>query len=150
MSSAAWKDLERRVCRRLGAQRRPSVGRGGWARGSDDDGTAPFAVECKKTARWQLRAAWVKQARDNAKADGRPWLLVIEPTRGRAVAVLDFYVLAQLAEEAGRVQLQDEEGGRMSASEQDVPQPPTEPDEPEPQPDPDEGDGDDDTPPEKA
>jgi hypothetical protein len=29
---SAWKDLERRVCRALGAQRRPSVGAGGWAR----------------------------------------------------------------------------------------------------------------------
>jgi len=104
MSSTAWKDLERRVCRALGAKRRPSVGPRGWARGTDDDGTAPFAVEVKRTTRFQLRHAWVEQARRNAKATSRPWLLVIGEHRSpRPVAVLDFYALVQLAQEAGRL-----------------------------------------------
>jgi hypothetical protein len=104
MSSSAWKDLERRVCRALGAQRRPSIGPGGYARGTDDDGTAPFAVEVKRTKRLQLRAAWVDQARKNAKADGRPWLLVIGLHFGsRPVAVLDFYELVRLCQDAGRL-----------------------------------------------
>ena len=102
--STAWKDLERRVCRALGAQRRPSVGTSGWASGSDDDGQAPFSVETKRTTRYSLRRAWIEQARRNAKTDGRPWLLVIsEHYDKRPIAVLDFWVLAQLAQEAGRI-----------------------------------------------
>lgn len=140
MGSAAWKDLERRVCRALGAERRPSVGPRGWARGTDDDGSAPFAVEVKRTKRWQLRATWLVQAKANAKQSGKPWLLVIGVHHGaRPVAVLDFYALVQLAQEAGRlpvVAIEDPEGGHMS--EQDIPTPPSEPP-------PEEGD---DTPPE--
>lgn len=138
MSSAAWKDLERRVCRALGSDRRPSIGRGGYARGTDDDGTAPFAVECKRTTRFQLRSAWIAQARQNAKSDGRPWLLVISEHRSqRPVAVLDFYALVQLAQEAGRLPELDiannGEGDAMSVYE--VPEPPTEPPPDEPAPD---------------
>jgi len=99
---SAWKDLERRVCRALGAERRPSIGPTGWARGSDDDGTAPFAVECKRTTRYQLRRQWIEQAR--RQADGRPWLLVVaEHNDRRPIAVLDFWTLAELAQDAGRI-----------------------------------------------
>ena len=124
MSSTAWKDLERRVCRALGANRRPSVGTGGYARGTDDDGTAPFAVEVKRTKRWQLRGTWLTQARQNGKATARPWLLVIA-THGtpRPVAILDFWTFVQLVEEAGRLPTIDPKGEAMS--EQSVPEPPT-------------------------
>jgi hypothetical protein len=103
--STAWKDLERRAAHALGAQRRPSVSlEGGWARGSDDDGTAPFSLECKRTSRYQLRRSWVEQARRQAKADGRPWLLVVaEHGDRRPLAVLDFWVLIELAQDAGRI-----------------------------------------------
>lgn len=102
--TTAWKDLERRVCRALGAERRPSVGPVGWARGTDDDGQAAFAVEVKRTIRYQLRKAWIEQARRNAKQDGRPWLLVIsEHGARRPVAVLDFWQLVELAQQAGRI-----------------------------------------------
>jgi hypothetical protein len=105
MSSTAWKDLERRVCRALGANRRTSVdGQGGWAQGSDDDGTCAFAVETKRTTRYQLRTAWVDQARRNARKDGRPWLLVIaEHGDRRPVAVMDFWQFVDLAQQAGLV-----------------------------------------------
>jgi hypothetical protein len=102
--STAWKELEKRVCRALGAERKPSLGPGGFARGSDDDGRAPFSVEVKRTTRYQLRRAWIEQARRQARGDGRPWLLVVaEHNDRRPVAVLDFWVLAQLAQEAGRI-----------------------------------------------
>jgi hypothetical protein len=102
--TAAWKDLERRVCRALGAQRRPSIGPTGWAHGTDDDGNAPFAVETKRTTRYQLRQAWIAQARRNAKRDGRPWLLVVAQHRDhRPVAILDFWELVELAQQAGRI-----------------------------------------------
>lgn len=121
----AWKDLERRVCRALGAERRPSVGPRGWARGSDDDGTAPFAVEVKRTKRLQLRAAWVEQARSHSRSDGRPWLIVMAEHRSqRPVAVLDFDTLVALGHKAGIIRVTDE-GGSMSETE--IPQPPDEP-----------------------
>lgn len=103
--STAWKDLERRVCRALGADRRPSVdGAGGWARGSDDNGSAPFSVEVKRSKRRVPEGRWIEQARRNGKADGRPWLLVVAGHNDRhPVAVLDFWVLTQLAQEAGRI-----------------------------------------------
>jgi len=102
--STAWKDLERRVCRALGSERKPSVGAYGYATGSDDDGTAPFAVECKRTTRYQLRRAWVEQARAHKRKDGRPWLLVIsEHHDSRPLAVLDFWELVDLCQQAGRI-----------------------------------------------
>jgi hypothetical protein len=101
---SAWKDLERRVCRALGAERRPSIGPDGWASGSDDDGTAPFSVECKRTTRYSLRHAWVEQARRQGNQDGRPWLLVVaEHGDRRPLAVLDFWELVDLAQQAGRI-----------------------------------------------
>jgi len=102
--SSAWKDLERRVCRALGAERRPSVGAKGWARGSDDDGSAPFSVECKRTTRYSLRRAWVEQARRQSKTDGRPWMLVIaEHNDRRPIVVMDFWAAAELAQRAGLI-----------------------------------------------
>lgn len=101
---SAWKDLERRVCRALGAERRPSVGAKGWAIGSDDDGAAPFSVECKRTTRYQLRRAWIEQARAHGKASSRPWLLVIAEHADRApIAVVDFETLVSIARAAGLV-----------------------------------------------
>ncbi|HEY7037174.1 MAG TPA: hypothetical protein VH482_37985 [Thermomicrobiales bacterium] len=109
MSGVAWKDLERRICRALGVERRPSIGPGGYARGSDDDGRCRFAVEVKRTTRYQLRQSWVAQARRNGKADRRPWLLVIAEHGDRVafdggkhpVAVLDFMAFVELLERAG-------------------------------------------------
>jgi hypothetical protein len=99
--SAAWKDLERRICRALGANRRPSIEAGGWARGSDDDGSAPFAVETKYQARYQLRKAWLDQARANGKATNRPWLLVMAEHRThRPIAILDFWILVDVLQQA--------------------------------------------------
>jgi len=149
VASAAWKDLERRVCRALGAERRPSAGVGGWARGSDDDGSAPFAVEVKRTKSLQLRGAWLEQARRNAKADGRPWLLVIGTHRSaRPVCVLDFYELVALATEAGRIApiVIEPEGGTMATpvvvlQTRSTTNPP--PDEPAPGPEPAPDDDDD-------
>jgi hypothetical protein len=99
---SAWKDLERRVCRALGSQRRGQVRGTGWAQGSDNDETGPFSIETKRTQRYSLRRAWIEQARRNAKADGRPWLLVIsEHNDRRPLAVLDFWEFAKLAQDAG-------------------------------------------------
>lgn len=141
--STAWKDLERRVCRALGAQRRPSVGAHGWARGTDDDGSAPFAVEVKRTKVVQLRALWLAQARGNAKASGRPWLLAIGTHNSRRIlAVLDFDDLVALATEAGRIPAPQQEGETVSTPNVPDTPPADEPapgPTPAPQPDEDEG-----------
>jgi len=96
----AWKTFERRVCVALGARRRPSVGSEGWASGSDDDGTAPFSVECKRTTRYSLRRSWIEQARAHGKVTKRPWVLVIaEHNDRRPIAVMDFAVLVELLDQ---------------------------------------------------
>ena len=107
----AWKDLERRVCRALGAERAGPRGK----HGADDDGRAPFSVETKRTTRYSLRRAWIEQARRQGKADGRPWLLVIsEHNDKRPIAVVDFWVLAEMAQLAGMlptpVEVEDDQG----------------------------------------
>lgn len=95
----AWKDLERRVARALGGERSGPLGR----HGSDATGT-PFAVECKRTTRYQLRQAWIAQARRQAKQEGRPWLLVVsEHNDRRPVVVLDFWAFAEIAQKAGLI-----------------------------------------------
>lgn len=105
MTSAAWKDLERRVCRMFGGERAPSVGRHGWARGSDDDGSTPFAFECKRTTRYSLRRTWIEQARRGAAGGGRPWALVIAEHGDRnPIAVVDLRTLKRLAAEAGWIE----------------------------------------------
>ena len=98
--SNAWKSLERRVCRALGAERAGPRGK----HGADDDGSAPFSVETKRTTRYSLRRSWIEQARRQGKTDGRPWLLVIgEHYDKRPICVLDFWVLAEIAQLAGMI-----------------------------------------------
>jgi hypothetical protein len=95
---SAWKQLERRIARALGGERSHVYDRGSDARGT------PFAVECKRTTRYQLRSAWVAQARRQGKTEGKPWLLVISQHRDhRPIAVCDFWVFAELVQEAGRI-----------------------------------------------
>jgi hypothetical protein len=99
---SAWKDLERRVCRALGSSRRGQVTGSGWAKGSDNDETGPFSIECKRTKRYQLPRRWINQARRHGKAEGRPWLLVIsEHNDRRPLAVMDFWRFAELCQDAG-------------------------------------------------
>jgi hypothetical protein len=95
--SSAWKDLERRVCRAMGAERAGPRGK----HGSDDDGSAPFSLECKRTTRYSLRRSWIEQARRQSKSDGRPWMLVIaEHNDHRPIVVMDFWAAAELAQRA--------------------------------------------------
>ena len=97
--SAAWKDLERRVARALGGRRAGPMG----AAVSDIVGV-PFAVECKRTTRYQLRGVWIEQARRQSKHEGNPWLLVVaEHGERRPIVVLDFWEFCELAQQAGRL-----------------------------------------------
>ena len=97
--TAAWKALELRVAKALGGRRAGPLG----AATSDIVGV-PFAVECKRCTRYQLRSAWIEQARRQSKAEGNPWLLVIaEHGDRRALAVCDFLYFVQVAQQAGLV-----------------------------------------------
>ena len=99
MSSAAWKDLERRVCRALGGQRGGPIG----AAVSDCIGT-PFAVECKRSKRRVPEGRWIAQAEAQSRREGKPWLLVVAGHNDRRpIAVLDFWELAELAQDAGLI-----------------------------------------------
>jgi hypothetical protein len=97
--SAAWKDLERRVCVLLGGRRGGPTG----AETSDCVGT-PFAVEVKRSSRAgpPILSRWVLQAKTNGRREGRPWLLVVAGHNDRRpIACLDLHVLADLAQQAG-------------------------------------------------
>jgi hypothetical protein len=96
---SAWKDLERRVCRALGGERRGPTGSS-----CSDCVDVPFAVEVKRSARGVPEGRWIEQARRHGQAEGKPWLLVVcKPGSSRPVAVVDFWVFAELAQEAGRI-----------------------------------------------
>ena len=89
----AWKDHERRICRALGGERAGPQGR----EGSDCVDT-PYAVECKRTTRYCLRREWIVQARRQAKAEGKPWLLVIaEHADSSPLVVMDFKTFVEVA-----------------------------------------------------
>ena len=95
----AWKDLERRIARALGGERSGPLGR----HSSDATGTS-FAVECKRTTRYQLRQKWIEQARRQSKQEARPWLLVVsEHNDRRPIVVLDFWAFAEIAQNAGLI-----------------------------------------------
>ena len=73
----AWKDLERSVMAALGTRRRGQITQGGWAKGCGRRRHRPLLSRSQEDQRYQLRRAWVDQARRQSKDDGRPWLLVI-------------------------------------------------------------------------
>ena len=97
---SAWKDLERRVCRALGGERRGPTG----VTCSDCSADVPFAVEVKRSQRGVPEGRWIDQARAHGKAEAKPWLLVVSrPGSPRPVAVLDFWLFAELAQKAGLI-----------------------------------------------
>jgi hypothetical protein len=84
----------------MGAERAGPRGK----HGSDDDGSAPFSLETKRTTRYSLRRSWIEQARRQSKQDGRPWMLVIaEHYDQRPIVVMDFWTAAELAQRAGLI-----------------------------------------------
>jgi hypothetical protein len=100
--SAAWKDLERRVCRALGGRRGGPVGAGV----SDCVGVR-FSVEIKRSVRPgpPVLAAWVTQAKQQARREGRPWLVVVAGHNDRRpIACLDFWQLVELCQAAGVIE----------------------------------------------
>jgi hypothetical protein len=96
----AWKDLERRICRALGGQRAGPTGP------TSDCTGVPFSVEVKRSSRPgpPVLSKWVIQARAQGTRECRPWLLVVAGHNDRRpIAVLDFWELVDLAQQAGRI-----------------------------------------------
>lgn len=103
--SAAWKDLERRVCRALGGRRGGPLG----ASVSDCVNT-PFAVEVKRSAREgpPVLSRWVTQARVNGTREHKPWLVVVAGHNDRRpIVALDFWYFVSLTQMAGVVETLD-------------------------------------------
>ena len=95
----AWKDLERRVCRALGGERRGPTGVS-----VSDCVDTPFAVEVKRSKRGTPEGAWIEKARRHGLKEAKPWLLVVsKPGSPRSVAVLDFWAFAEMARRAGLI-----------------------------------------------
>ncbi len=97
-----WKLVEDRVCLQLGARR--ILGNRGTGV-PDCDERCPYAVEVKHGyEKFRLPAAWIGQARANAAATGRPWLLVQSPKHSRVPLVtLEFQEFVRIAALAGLV-----------------------------------------------
>jgi hypothetical protein len=99
---AAWKDLERRVCRALGAERSGPLGKGC----SDCTDEAPFSVEVKRSTRIgpPVLSKWITQARLHSKKEKKPWLVVVAGHHdARPIVALDFWEFVALAQDAGRI-----------------------------------------------
>jgi hypothetical protein len=99
---AAWKDLERRICRALGGQRSGPLGKAC----SDCTADVSFTVEIKRSARPgpPVLARWIEQARANARRERRPWLVVVAGHGDRRpIVALDFWEFAELAQQAGQI-----------------------------------------------
>lgn len=91
----AWKDLERRIARRLGGERSGPLGK----HGSDVTGT-PWAIEIKRS-KASFRVAWIEQAQEQGRRERKPWLLVVARHNDRkpiVVCELDHFL--ELAEGA--------------------------------------------------
>ncbi len=91
----AWKALELRVAKALGGTRSGPLGKH-----SSDINGIPYSAEVKRTTRYQLRQAWITQARRQGKQEHKPWLLIIAEHGDRnPIAVVDFSWLVQVLNE---------------------------------------------------
>lgn len=98
---SAPKDLERRVCRALGGERRGNTGRGG-----SDCVDVPFAVEVKRSSRPgpPVLSNWVMQAREQGRREELPWLVVVAGHNDRRpIVAMDFAEFVRLAVGAGLI-----------------------------------------------
>lgn len=104
----AWKDLERRVCARLGGGRSGPLGKGC----SDCTADVPFSVEIKRSQRDgpPVLAKWIAQARSHSALEDKPWIVVVAGHRDQhPVVALDFGVFVELAKAAGVIQATEQD-----------------------------------------
>jgi len=98
----AWKDLELRICRALGGERRGPTGR----QKSDCTDEVPFAVQVKRSRRLgpPVLAKWIQQAREDARKEKKPWLVVVAGHNDRRpIVCLDFNEFVSLLERIERL-----------------------------------------------
>jgi hypothetical protein len=87
--TAAWKDLELRVCRALGGERAGPTGKG-----SDCTKDVPYTVQVKRSRRLgpPVLSKWIQQARDDARREKKPWLVVVAGHNDRKpIIAMDFW-----------------------------------------------------------
>ena len=102
MTAAAWKGLERRVCRALGGERSGPLGKS-----ESDCKNTPFAVEVKRSSRLgpPVLSKWVVQAREHARRERKPWLVVVAGHHDRRpIVALDFAQFLEIARAAGLIE----------------------------------------------
>jgi hypothetical protein len=96
VADTAWKQLERRVCRALGGDRRGPTG----VAVSDCIDT-PFAVSVKRSKRRVPEGRMIDGAVEFGRKEEKPWLLVVAGHSDREpLAVLSFPQLVQILREA--------------------------------------------------
>lgn len=86
----AWKDLERRVCRALGGERRGPTG----IEMSDCTDAVPYAVQVKRSRRVgpPVLSKWILQAREDGRKEGKPWMVVVAGHNDHApIVTQDFW-----------------------------------------------------------
>src|SRR5262245_13736050 len=113
MSEATWKSLEKRICRALGGERRGPTGR----QKSDCTDVVPFAVQVKRSRRLgpPVLAKWIQQAREDARKEKKPWLVVVSGHNDRKpIVAMDFWTFVAERNELLRLRellVQPEEAG---------------------------------------
>jgi len=108
----AWKDLELRVCRALGGERRGPTGR----EKSDCADEVPFAVQVKRSRRLgpPVLSKWIQQAKADAKKEGKPWLVVVAGHNDRKpIVTMDFWSYVAEREELLRLRSILQPGARQ-------------------------------------
>lgn len=88
--TVAWKDLELRICRALGGERRGPTGR----TMSDCTDAVPFAVQVKRSRRLgpPVLSKWILQARADGRKEKKPWMVVVAGHNDRRpILAMDFW-----------------------------------------------------------
>jgi len=98
----AWKELELRVCRALGGERRGPTGR----EMSDCTDEVPFAVQVKRSRRLgpPVLSKWILQARADGKKEKKPWMVVVAGHNDRRpIMTMDFWTYVNERDELLRL-----------------------------------------------
>jgi hypothetical protein len=98
----AWKELELRICRALGGERRGPTGR----QKSDCTDEVPFAVQVKRSSRPgpPVLSKWILQARNDGRKEKKPWMVVTAGHNDRRpIMTMDFWTYVNERDELLRL-----------------------------------------------
>lgn len=102
LRSRAWQGTERTVAKAWGGERRGRSARGGFS----DVAGSTLSIEVTRNQTGAVHRAKIEQAKRNASAEGKPWLLVVAAPGQRVeemTAVCSHGFLLGLAEQAGLI-----------------------------------------------